>query len=1013
MVMVSNLPNLPEPIAAETDVAIVSRNNQLFKISLDDLFAAGSINVDESTVDHNLLFNYNALEHIDWTNASETLVTTGQVLASNISGINTGDQNLFSTFSVLGLTALDDIVATETADTFTFVPGPNIAITTNPTTKELFISAGGATGNLPLNIVEDSFTYPADYDGTTPTLTLSVAPPSADNVFVFFDGVYEGQAEYTILGSDIQFNANIPAYVQKVDVVILDEVDLDFERSILTAGVDYNIGDTAITLGSIPASSDNLLMFFNGAFQGSNTYTLAGSTVTFNSPIPSGTTKIEYINFVDTGSNILEISLGRQIYLDGVNFTGGLTNLLPLPNPVQSTADVLVFFDAIHVGSDKYSVNGTIVEFTAPVPTYVSKVEIITISGGEGISSLSFGRIDVPSQSSIVADTVSDTFTLIPGTNIDILTNPLTSEITINNTQTIPPAFDAIVADSGGNLNASTSSTVNILGGTEIDVTSDGVDTLTVTFTGSLGDPDQNLWETITADSGFTTADTINDNLTVAGGTLINTSITGDTLTIDFTGAVGDPDQNIFDRVQIDGVDSFLAGSTTDPINFEQGANILISNPSPNTLRFDTGGALGESNTASNSGLGESLVLPKIGVDLPFKGINTTDPNVSVTSDATDVLIGLNIPTLEGNLNHDNLAGFVADEHIDWTSATQNLSTTGTVGSSNYDATGSVAAGSVNSGTNTGDQNLWYYITTTSGPNSEPNVLQDSLNFIAGTGMQVIGDGFGSIEFRATAVGEANTADSPTLNESLILPKIGTILEFKGIAAGDTNVTISSTPFDVTVGLNIPVLETNLNHDNLTGFVANEHIDWTNATQDILTTGTITGSNLSGTNTGDQNLWATVTSDSGSTTADALTDNLFVLGGAFIDTSIVGDNLTIDFNNPNAILESYTLPNQQIQSGLGPVIVPHTLSGVPRIVHIDLICIDPGGDAGYSFGQVANPFFVQAAQNNRGVAIIETATDIIYTYGSNASVFLVIDPNSGSSAAIDNTKWEMVISVFR
>ena len=28
-----------------------------------------------------------------------------------------------------------------------------------------------------------------------------------------------------------------------------------------------------------------------------------------------------------------------------------------------------------------------------------------------------------------------------------------------------------------------------------------------------------------------------------------------------------------------------------------------------------------------------------------------------------------------------------------------------------------------------------------------------------------------------------------------------------------------------------------VNHDDLTGFVANEHIDWTNATQDFLTTG--------------------------------------------------------------------------------------------------------------------------------------------------------------------------------
>jgi hypothetical protein len=40
-------------------------------------------------------------------------------------------------------------------------------------------------------------------------------------------------------------------------------------------------------------------------------------------------------------------------------------------------------------------------------------------------------------------------------------------------------------------------------------------------------------WETITADTGSTSADTDDDNLTITGGEGITTSITGDTLTID------------------------------------------------------------------------------------------------------------------------------------------------------------------------------------------------------------------------------------------------------------------------------------------------------------------------------------------------------------------------------------------------------------------------------------------------------------------------------------------------
>jgi hypothetical protein len=47
-----------------------------------------------------------------------------------------------------------------------------------------------------------------------------------------------------------------------------------------------------------------------------------------------------------------------------------------------------------------------------------------------------------------------------------------------------------------------------------------------------------NLFATVTADTGSTTADSAADSLAVVGGSNIGTTITGDTLTIDFTGTV-------------------------------------------------------------------------------------------------------------------------------------------------------------------------------------------------------------------------------------------------------------------------------------------------------------------------------------------------------------------------------------------------------------------------------------------------------------------------------------------
>ncbi|NJO63617.1 MAG: hypothetical protein HC836_37140 [Richelia sp. RM2_1_2] len=52
-----------------------------------------------------------------------------------------------------------------------------------------------------------------------------------------------------------------------------------------------------------------------------------------------------------------------------------------------------------------------------------------------------------------------------------------------------------------------------------------------------------------------------------------------------------------------------------------------------------TGGGSGEANTASSAG-GQSLVLPKSGIDLPFKGI-TAGANITLTSNPTDVEVSV------------------------------------------------------------------------------------------------------------------------------------------------------------------------------------------------------------------------------------------------------------------------------------------------------------------------------------------------------------------------------------
>ena len=93
--------------------------------------------------------------------------------------------------------------------------------------------------------------------------------------------------------------------------------------------------------------------------------------------------------------------------------------------------------------------------------------------------------------------------------------------------------FETIASDSGSTVANSTTDTLTIAGGTGISTSVSG-DTLTIT--NDSPNSDQNIWLTVAADTGSTAASTTTDTLTIAGGTNITTSISGDTLTIDASG---------------------------------------------------------------------------------------------------------------------------------------------------------------------------------------------------------------------------------------------------------------------------------------------------------------------------------------------------------------------------------------------------------------------------------------------------------------------------------------------
>ena len=167
---------------------------------------------------------------------------------------------------------------------------------------------------------------------------------------------------------------------------------------------------------------------------------------------------------------------------------------------------------------------------------------------------------------------------------------------------------------------------------------------------GTGGGTTQNLFETIQADSGQTTASAATDILTIAGGTNITTSITGDTVTINMTGTLGDPDQNIFSTIGSDS-GSKTANSTGTTINIVGGTgistaingdNLTVTNDSPNvvqevyrTVSGDTGSTTAALSTSTLSIVGTGGVSTTVTSNTVTIGVDGLMP----TGSSNDVLI--------------------------------------------------------------------------------------------------------------------------------------------------------------------------------------------------------------------------------------------------------------------------------------------------------------------------------------------------------------------------------------
>lgn len=194
----------------------------------------------------------------------------------------------------------------------------------------------------------------------------------------------------------------------------------------------------------------------------------------------------------------------------------------------------------------------------------------------------------------------------------------------------------------------------------------------------------------------------------------------------------------------------------------------------------------------------------------------------------------------DGNTNWNNTYGYITLDNLTPTGTVANGSTNLITGDSAYDyiAAQSFLTSEVDGSVTNELDKTFNTLVVAGQSNIVADQLTDSLTIVAGTGISLATDATSdTLTITSTATGGGSFSGLSLAGDSGT-PESITNSDTITIAGGDHITSVVSSTDTVTLNLDSDVyldaevsptatLETELNHDNLTGFVANEHIDWT------------------------------------------------------------------------------------------------------------------------------------------------------------------------------------------
>ena len=374
------------------------------------------------------------------------------------------DLSTSPSFTNLAVSGQSTVIADTATDTLTLVAGSGIAITTNAATDTITFTSVASTGNITIVGTTLNVTN-ANPITITPNLVLGGTLRFPDNSVQTTATVQGPPGPEGPPGASGSGSGN-------VNSVLGSYVDNAIVRYSGTSG-------TTIKVSSVSINDSGLLTATNFSGGGASITALNATQLT------SGT--IPDARFPATLPAISGVNLTA---LNATQLTSGTVPNAQFPATLPAISGVnLTALNATNLGSGTVPVLRLGASGTRDATTYLRGDNTwATVSGG-GTASDSFATIAVAGQSSVVADSATDTLTLVAGAGITLTTDAGTDTITITNSGSSQNTFSVVAVAGQSNVEAdSATDTLTIAAGSGISITTNAsTDTVTITSTVSSG----------------------------------------------------------------------------------------------------------------------------------------------------------------------------------------------------------------------------------------------------------------------------------------------------------------------------------------------------------------------------------------------------------------------------------------------------------------------------------------------------------------------------------------------